>query len=90
MAKFCIEVEKILEGGECPFGYQVGDRFEYDVSDRMVTFPDFCGWAYREMFPILIALRFGADLPFYQDPKTARITCSDAKNPVVFRISFED
>jgi uncharacterized repeat protein (TIGR04076 family) len=88
LAKFEIIVEKILESGVCPFGYRTGDRFEFEVSERMTTFPKFCGWAYHEMFPILVSLKYGANFPFGQNGKIARITCSDSRNPVVFRISF--
>ncbi len=87
MAKIRIEIENILEGGVCPFGYKIGDRFEFEMTERMITFPDFCGWAYHEMFPVLVSLRYGAHFPFVEDGKTAKMTCSDSRNPVVFRIS---
>jgi uncharacterized repeat protein (TIGR04076 family) len=88
LAKFEITAEDILESGVCPFGYRIGDRFEFDVSERMVTFPNFCGWAYRGMFPILVSLKYGGNFPFGQNGKTAGITCSDSRNPVAFKISF--
>jgi uncharacterized repeat protein (TIGR04076 family) len=88
LARIRIEIENILEEGICPFGYKIGETFEFDVTERMVTFPNFCGWAYHEMFPILVSLRYGAHLPFTPEGNTARVTCSDSRNPVVFRISL--
>jgi uncharacterized repeat protein (TIGR04076 family) len=88
LASFKITVEKILENGICPFGFIAGDTFEFEVSERMITFPNFCGWAYHEMFPVLVSLKYGATFPFAKSGKTARITCSDSRNPVVFEISF--
>ena len=88
MATYRVEIEQILQDGVCPFGFQVGQVFEYPVGDRTETFPQFCGWAYHEMFPVLVALKYGARLPFCRDERTARVTCSDAKNPVVFKVSL--
>ncbi|BEQ15942.1 TIGR04076 family protein [Desulfoferula mesophila] len=88
MTTYRIEIERILEEGVCPFGYQVGQVFEFPVGPRTETFPSFCGWAYHEMFPVLVALKYGARLPFCRDERAARVTCSDAKNPVVFKVSL--
>ena len=87
MAKFKVEVEKILENGVCPFGFHAGETFEFDMGERLTTFPEFCGWAYHEMFPVLVALHYGTHLPFDKSGNTARITCSDSNNPVVFCIT---
>jgi uncharacterized repeat protein (TIGR04076 family) len=88
VAKFKVEIEKILERGVCPFGYKAGDLFEFDLTDRMATFPNFCGWAYHDMFPTLVALKYGAQFPFGHGRNTVKITCTDSNNPVVFRISL--
>ena len=90
MAKFRVEIEKILERGVCPFGFKTGDVFEYELGERMTTFPDFCGWAYHEMFPGLIGLKYGANFPFGHGDNAIKITCSDSKNPVVFKITLVD
>ena len=87
MAKFRVEIKKILERGICNFGFKVGDVFEYEDDGVPETFPNFCAWAFREIFPALLVLKYGGSFPWESEPNVVRMCCSDAKNPVVFKIT---
>ncbi len=88
MSKFRVEIEKILEGGVCPFGFKVGDTFEYEDQGVPETFPNFCAWAFHEMVPALFTLKYGGSFPWESELGVARISCSDSKTPVVFKIKL--
>jgi uncharacterized repeat protein (TIGR04076 family) len=38
------------------------------------------------MLPKLVAMRYGADLPWLKDPDVAMHLCPDAANPHVFQL----
>ena len=59
-------------------------------SYRPETFPNFCAWAFHEMVPALFALKYGGRFPWETEPGVAHISCSDSKNPVVFKITLMD
>ena len=88
MSKFKVEIEKILERGICPFGFKAGDTFVFEDKGVPETFPNFCAWAFHEMTPALFTLKYGGRFPWESEPGVARISCSDSKNPVVFKITL--
>ena len=88
MSKFKVEIEKILERGVCPFGFKAGDTFVFEDKGVPQTFPNFCAWAFHEMTPALFTLKYGGRFPWESEPGVARISCSDSKNPVVFKITL--
>lgn len=80
-----IEVVRILGRGTCPGGIEMGRSWIV----RSGTVPEgMCGSAFHTLFPYLNALRFGAAFPWWEDGQ-AEITCPDAENPVVFRLTAE-
>jgi len=87
MSYFRITVSKILEGGTCPAGLKVGDEFILEDSRPPMTIPNFCAWAFHEMFPILLTLKYGGRFP-WEEKGNANYSCSDSKNPVVFHMEF--
>jgi uncharacterized repeat protein (TIGR04076 family) len=40
------------------------------------------------MVPVLFTLKYGGRFPWESEPGVARISCSDSKNPVVFKITL--
>ena len=80
-----VTVEKILEGGICPLGLKVGDEFIYEHK----TISDFCPFAFHELTPLLFTLEYGGNLP-WTDEGTATMCCTDAGNPVVFKLERLD
>ena len=85
MPKFEIRVARILEGGECPAGYQAGDTWIHEYEGPPLTIPNFCAWAFHEMVPCLFVLAYGGRFP-WEDAGRATMCCSDSKNPAVFEI----
>lgn len=76
-----VHIVDILEKGECPFGYKVGDTFTFDTK----TPPDMCHWAHLVILPFATALRFGGNIPWEKEG-VCRVCCPDPNNPVVFKI----
>ncbi len=83
-APVCIEVERILESGECSFGIEVGRSW---VVDSPGVPEGMCMWAWAALVPFLTPLRFGGSLPWEDTPGTARVCCPDPGSPVVFRLT---
>ena len=83
-ARVSIEVTGILAGGRCTIGLEPGRTWLVDSP----TVPEgMCGWAWAAIMPFLTPLRFGASLPWEDEPGTARVCCPDPDNPVVFRLT---
>ncbi len=83
MEKIKIEIVKILERGKCPLGLKVGDSWE--IEDAFLP-QGMCAWAFHSLFPFIVTLRFGGDLPWESEGE-AFACCPDPNNPVVFRLS---
>lgn len=78
------KVVRILEGGKCPVGIQVGDEFDLSNND-----PPLCHWAYNAMYPVTCIFSYGGALPWGDDPDCTEFCCPDPNNPVVFEIRRE-
>ena len=74
-----ITVERILEGGSCSIGYEPGRTW---VADSPEVPAGMCMWAWAALAPFLTPLRFGASLPWEDEPGTALVCCPDPHNPV--------
>jgi uncharacterized repeat protein (TIGR04076 family) len=79
-----IEVIDVLESGVAPCGYEKGDTWVM-TSDEVPE--GLCIWALMAMAPMLVALRFGGDVPWAENGSIGRVCCSDPGNPVVFELS---
>ncbi|MBU7044254.1 MAG: TIGR04076 family protein [Theionarchaea archaeon] len=76
-----VTVVQILEGGECPLGYTVGDTWTFGIH----TPPHFCHWAYLVILPFATVLRFDGSIPWEEEGRCT-VCCPDPHNPVVFEI----
>lgn len=84
---FKITVKEIQGTGTCKFGFKAGDVFLHPDENPPRTIPNFCAWAYHEIHPALLTLKYGGRFPWEED-NVAVACCSDSKNPVVFRIEL--
>jgi uncharacterized repeat protein (TIGR04076 family) len=78
-----ISVRVIAQQGHCAAGHQVGDEITFDgqtVQGKV------CIHALYSFLPKVLALRYGAEFPWLQDPDVATHACPDAWNPVVFEL----
>ena len=81
-----IEIVRILEGGECPLGHEVGDVWTVESG----FCPEgLCAHAYNAIEPFVFALRCGGAFP-WSDRRDTEACCPDAANPVVFRLEVVD
>jgi uncharacterized repeat protein (TIGR04076 family) len=80
-----VRVVKILEGGEGPCGYKVGDS--WTIEDLRAP-AGLCTWAVNSMAPFLATLRFGGTFPWSEPGQedVMQVTCPDAANPIVFEL----
>jgi uncharacterized repeat protein (TIGR04076 family) len=85
--QFKITVKEIQGSGTCRFGFKVGDVFIHPDESPPRTIPNFCAWAYHEIHPCLLTLKYGGRFP-WEEEGVAVACCSDSKNPVVFRIEL--
>jgi uncharacterized repeat protein (TIGR04076 family) len=84
---FRITVKEILGAGTCRFGFKTGDVFIHPDQNPPSTIPNFCAWAYHEIHPVLLTLKYGGRFP-WEEEHVAVACCSDSKNPAVFRIEL--
>jgi len=84
---FKITVKEIQGSGICNFGFKVGDVIIHSDQNPPRTIPNFCAWAYHEIHPALLTLKYGGRFP-WEAENVAVACCSDSKNPVVFRIEL--
>jgi len=71
---FVVTVTEAKSG--CRAGHQVGDRFEFEYGTPL----GLCGEAFCAMYPLIHAMRLGADLVTYggaKDPDSTTFTCPD-------------
>lgn len=85
---FKLTVKEIQGRGICNFGFKVGDVIMHPDQSPPRTIPNFCAWAYHEIHPVLLTLKYGGSFPWETEKNAAVACCSDSKNPVVFRIEL--
>ena len=72
----------ISKKGRCVANHKVGEEFDFSG----LRCPDMCGSFYHNIFPTIMALKFGADIDWLKDKNVARAVCPDMKNPVVIEL----
>ena len=87
---FKITIAEIQGRGICNFGFKAGDVIYHPDQNPPRTISNFCAWAYHEIHPALFTLKYGGHFPWEKEKNVAVAYCSDAKNPVVFRIELID
>jgi len=80
--KVQVVVKRILEGGTCPLGIKVGDRFDFFSGELAAR----CHWAHNCMYPVACVLRYGGAVDWAIDKDRVQFCCPDPANPVVFEL----
>lgn len=81
-----IEVEIIQAEGFCAAGHKLGDTFTIQGETEQLHCDGMCIHALGSMLPKLVAMRYGANLPWLKDPNIATHLCPDASAPHVFEL----
>jgi len=64
--------------GECGFGHKVGDAFEVSMHNT----GGMCGLFYHDIFPWILALQIGGEIPWGTNKDATELECMDRKNAV--------
>ena len=85
--KRCRIIARVIkQEGHCAAGHTVGDEVVFD--GRSVQ-GKICIHAMYSFIPKVLAMMYGAEFPWLEDPDVATHACPDAWNPVVFEIRRE-
>lgn len=83
-----IEMELVEGHGTCAAGHKVGDKFTVEGDTEQFRCAPLCIHALASMLPKLVAMRYGADLPWLKEhPDVSMHLCPDVRNPHTFRIT---
>jgi uncharacterized repeat protein (TIGR04076 family) len=66
----------------CHSGHKIGDEWVFNY----FTPPGMCGLAYNALYPVALALQFGATFPWQEDPDVITVSCPDAEVNNVFEL----
>jgi uncharacterized repeat protein (TIGR04076 family) len=83
-----LEITLIKGEGVCAAGHRVGDQWIWSGDGEQLDLgKGMCVHALGSMLPKLVAMRYGASLPWLKsDQHTSTHLCPDVANPHVFRI----
>jgi uncharacterized repeat protein (TIGR04076 family) len=81
-----IEITLLEAKGTCAAGHSVGDVFLVPGETEQFQCSGLCIHALSSMLPKLVAMRYGANLPWLKDPDVATHLCPDAANPHTFQL----
>lgn len=70
--------------GSCRLGHKAGDVIE---TPGDLTPPNFCGFAYHSMYPVIKTIIYGGKVPYARENGMVPAGCPDEMNKVVFGIS---
>ncbi len=66
----------------CHSGHKIGDEWVFNY----MTPPGICSLAYNALYPVALALQFGATFPWQVDPDVITIACPDAEVTNLFEL----
>ena len=72
----------ISQKGKCPAGHIVGDIFKINTHRT----DGICGWCYHDLFPTLMTLGMGGEIPWWEKQDEFEYECPDRTNPVTFNV----
>ena len=64
--------------------FEVGQEFVVEESGGMPS--GFCTWAWHDIYPAIVGLRFGGNYPWIKKEGLVYSCCSDGARPVFFKI----
>ncbi len=68
--------------------FDVGAEFIVKTDGRMPE--GFCYWAWHDLWPVVMTLRFGGKMTYCKQENVMYSACSDGLSPVVFRVERID
>lgn len=77
-----VVIKLISNKSPCHSGHKVGDEWIFDY----FTPPNMCGLAYNALYPVALALKYGATFPWSKDPDIVTICCPDAEVNNLFEL----
>ena len=77
----CTELEDY--SGGC-HAFEEGEEFLVKADGKMPE--GFCYWAWHDLWPVILTLRFGGNLTYCKEGKKMYSSCSDGLSPVVFKV----
>lgn len=77
-----VVIKLIANQHPCHSGHKIGDEWVFDY----FTPPHMCGLAYNAIYPVALALQFGATFPWSKDPDVITIACPDADVHNIFEL----
>jgi uncharacterized repeat protein (TIGR04076 family) len=76
------EAEVISIKKNCSAGHKVGEKFEINTHKT----GGICGYCYHEMFPTLMNMCYGGQIPWYNNDEWT-YECPDSYNLVTFKVT---
>ncbi len=81
--KQCEVVIKLINNlSPCHSGHKIGDEWVFNY----MTPGGMCGLAFNAIYPVALALQFGATFPWQEDPDVITVSCPDAEVNNVFEL----
>lgn len=80
--EYDVVIELIGNKSPCHSGHQVGDEWVF----QYMTPGGMCSLAYNAIFPMALALQFGATFPWQNDPDIVRVCCPDTGVQNIFEL----
>ena len=68
--------------------FEVGQEFL--INEKAEKPPEFCAWAWHDIFPVVTTLRCGGNFPWMKKGGTYYACCTDGARPVFFKIERID
>lgn len=80
--KVIATIVEIRGDGQCSYGHQVGDSFEF----TQFTPGGLCQFAHDSLRSAVAALLYGGNFPWAEDSDTTTWACPDPDRPVIFEL----
>jgi uncharacterized repeat protein (TIGR04076 family) len=77
-----VVIKLVSHRNPCHVGHQIGDEWIFNY----FTPPRMCGMAYNALYPVALALQYGATFPWQEDPDVITMACPDAEVGNVFEL----
>ena len=77
-----VVIKLIGNRNPCHSGHKIGDEWVFNY----MTPPGMCGLAFNALYPVALALQYGATFPWQADPDVVTISCPDAEVNNIFEL----
>ena len=70
-----VVIKLISNQSPCHSGHEIGDEWVFNY----MTHGGMCSLAFNAIYPVALALQFGATFPWQDDPDVIQISCPDGE-----------